>query len=287
MVIQPLKYYNIERVHIISYVKPVKDTKNKAMTYRTQFYEAVRNAVISKIGKMEGVELIPHTEKKTFNFEDMMQTVYSIIKEEQERGAIVYVNLSSGTKEYTAAAAIASMMHRNVNIFTLGGKADALTVKKYETMMETITYNKEIVGRFYEYHDPYELTTFSLSPPPMRLLRALKVFSDIEMNKRSNTEVIRRLIWAGLWKPTVDGQNDIEDTSVAIESENTGKIRSEKYKMLQRKEAVQYQRNFIDKWKELGWIYKDPETTGTKYGLTADGEMNIRVFCSDIDKPEE
>ncbi len=287
MVTQPLKYYNIERVHLISFVKPVKDQKNKPMVYRTKFYEDVRDTVMSNIEKM-GIELVPHTEMRTYNFEEMMQTVYSIITDEQNKGAIVYVNLSSGTKEFSAAAAIASMMHRDVNIFTVGGKAEALTMTKYETMMESIKHDGEIVGKFYDYHDPYEVTSFSLTPPPMRLLRALKVFSDIDMSKRSNTAVIEELVRQGLWKSPGEGKDRFEGTSIAIKLASNGKrITDPQYKILQRKEAVQYQRNFIDKWKEYGWIYKDPDTTGTKYDLTTDGMMNLKVFCPEQEPSSE
>jgi len=287
MVTQPLTYYNIERVHIISFVKPVKDKSNKPMMYRTKFYEDVRDTVLKKIKDMK-IEIVSHTEMRTYNFEEMMQTVYSIITEEQDKGSMVYVNLSSGTKEFSAAAAIASMMHRNVNIFTVGGMADALTMTRYDEMMKSITHDNEIVGRFYKYHDPYEVTSFSLTPPPMRLLRALKVFSDIEMNRRSNTAVIEELIDQGLWKAPGEGQDRYKGTSVAKKRAANGKrITDPEYKMLQRKEAVQYQRNFIDKWKELGWIYKDPDTTGTKYDLTSDGRMNLKVFCPDQESADE
>ncbi len=283
IITQAVDYYNIERLHLISFVKEPTDDENKAMAYRAKFYRKVHKAVINELD--DDIEVIEHNDSETYLFDKMMESVYSIIEEEQRKGSIIFVNLSSGSKEFCAAAAIASMMHDDIHIFTMGGRSDALTMTKYDKMMDSITHDGKLTGRYYEYHDPYPLNGFRLNTPSINLVKALKVFSMIPLQKRSNTNVIRNLIIQGIWNPSES--DDIGDRMMDTTAEYEGllgketKYKDPHYKELARKEAVQYQRKYIDKWKSLGWILKDPGTTGFKYKVTDEGLMNIRVFCPD------
>ena len=114
------------------------------------------------------------------------------------------------------------------------------------------------------------------------LLKALKVFVSIQVGRRSNVNVIRKLINYGLWRFALDEGGT--GTSVEFEDGDGRFIEGkdyEKYLKRQKKEAVLYQRGYIEKWKKLGWIEKS-SINGKRYELTETGKRYVEIFCSDV-----
>lgn len=102
LVASPLITERADHVHLIHYAKEGKDEQGKK---REEYYRRFYGAVEKRL-KDSGIGFEEHGERPTFVFSEMMGTVYGILTEEEELGNNVYVNLSSGTAEYIAAASI-------------------------------------------------------------------------------------------------------------------------------------------------------------------------------------
>lgn len=277
MVTHPVKDLRIDRIHLISYAKS-PDSQQSGSCERFRYYSTIRDETIETLKKLK-VEIIAHTDRPTYKFDSMMELIFEIIEKEIGNESKIYVNISSGTGEYSAAAAISSMMHDNVQIFSMGGKSDCITAGTYDSILQNKMHNGQLVGSYYDYHEPYPVRSLPLNKPDIQAIKSLKLFSKIPVKKRTNTIVIRNLIKHGLWEP--ETQIDIDKTSWGIELKCNLNIREcnsdANYSKFKKKEAVQYQRKFIDKWLKNNLIQKE----GNKYVLTDGGEFYIKVFCSD------
>ncbi len=274
-VTDPAVKLRIDRVHLINYVKKA-EPGDEDRAKREELYDAVYHENVSFFTK-NGVEVCPHRDVKVFNFDACFRAVYEILIREHEKNSAVYVNIGSGPPEYAAAAAIASMMVDNVELFTVGTKADGFT-----TPMErkSLTHEGKLVGTAFKVSEPIQIDKFPLDTPNLFLLRALSVFKKVPEKDRSNVKVIRELIKAHLWKFTISEKNCAIGTSVEYESADGKLIDNSKkktYEDRQRKEAVQYQRSYIENWKEQNLIEKS-EISGKRYRITKKGERYLNIF---------
>ena len=281
MVTRPVEDLRIDRIHLISYAKS-PDEHQSGSVERFNYYSTINKKTVETLNNLD-VEVIAHIDKPTYKFDSMMELIFEIIEEEINNESKIYVNISSGTGEYSAAAAISSMMHENVQIFSMGGKSDCVTAGTYESILQNKMHNGQLVGSYYDYHKPYPVRSLPLDKPNIQNIKSLKLFSKIPVKKRTNTNVIRNLIKQGLWEPGT--QINLDETSWGIEVKcnlNTRECKNNtNYSKFKKKEAVQYQRKFIDQWLKNNLIQKD----GNKYILTDGGEFYIKVFCSDSQYP--
>ena len=274
-VTDPANNLRIDRVHLINYVRKA-DPGDEDRARREELYEAVYQENVSFFTE-KGIEVCPHRDVQVFNFDACFRAVYEILVREHEMNSAVYVNIGSGPPEYAAAAAIASMMVDDVELFTVGTKADGFT-----TPMDrrSLTHEGKLVGTAFKVSDPIQIDKFPLDTPDLYLLRALAVFKTVPEKDRSNVRVIRELIKSRLWKFTSSGEDSAIGTSVEFEGADGKRIPgSDKgyYGALQRKEAVQYQRSYIEVWKEQGWIERS-EISGKRYRVSKKGERYLSIF---------
>ena len=115
---EPVKFYESNRVHIIHYVKDPHDPKSRVYV---DFYEQVCKLI--EVDGSRTVEIVEHNEKVN-DFTIMLRTVLNIIREEKDcsEDCDIYVNISSGSSEYAAASAIASMMNPGTIPFSVSTK---------------------------------------------------------------------------------------------------------------------------------------------------------------------
>ena len=93
-VVSPIVHYEASRVHLIHYVK--------SDDIYQEFYDEVCARISEEIPRCEIVE---HN-AEVFDFAKMMNVVSRIMEDEIERAEIrpdIYVNVSAGTSEYSAA----------------------------------------------------------------------------------------------------------------------------------------------------------------------------------------
>ena len=278
MIVEPALFYRVNRIHLLNYVK--EDDESEAGQKRAQLYREIRDTVCRRLDD-SGVEVVMHDELPTYIFSNMMKEVYSILQDERSRDSIVYVNISGGTYEYAAAASIAAMMTEGVKLFNVGARN---SIESAEDLRRMLTKDGNLVGTTDSVYDPFGIQGCRIESPDIRRLEALRIFAGVELRKRSNTEVIRRLIIEGVWNwpPAEDESERIRGTSMELFDISRNEPRrsmGEKYRRLSNSEKVRYQKDFIDRWKANGWIEQVEGSRSRKYDLTEEGRMQLRMFC--------
>lgn len=281
---KPAEMLNIDHVHIMNRIIR-KEEDSDIYRKREDIYKLALNEVERRLNEA-GITYEVHDED-TMKFEVIMPALYEIMRGETENESDVYMNISGSTPEFAAAASIVAMMFKdNCKLFSVGiskHNKDLDELKDFYTDQET----QRLIGRAKDVKGPFIIHGFDIDKPDERLLQQLKIFSAIPIEKRSNSNVIRSLIYAGLWKPSKyyrNGVSYIEGTSVQYEesANNEDELKDNvAYKKKKASEAVIYQRSFINKWKEEGWIYNEPKSTGNKYELTEKAIDYLNLFCSD------
>jgi len=284
MIVQPAKYYNIDKIHLINYVK--KSDNDYVKINRSKIYEEIYAQVHNELTEL-GIKIEKHEESETYIFNKMMQETYKILFEETQKDSIIYVNISGGTNEYAAAAAISSMMFREIKLFNVGSRPDKKTIEDYDERIKALKdKDGKLVGTTMEIYDPFRIDTFPMNPPDDMLLKSLKIFSMIPPKMRSKTHVIRNLILQGLWVTCVDCldyDSLVEGTSVKFEKKDSiwlERSYNAEYHKLQNKEGVQYHKRYVEKWLKNGWI-RNNQSHNKKYILTDAGKTYLDIFCSD------
>ena len=257
----PIEHYRATKVHLIRYMR---DSDELGEIYR-EFYDYVRK-VCEAFPLKPGIK--EHDGGKDFT--SMLRTVLSIIR--KERGADpecdIYVNISAGSPEYIAAAAIASMTDTQSSAqgktipFSVPVHTNGYMVKNDE--IRTIYFeNGTPVGIAKNVKDPEEIPTYRIEMPQEYLVRALRVLHEKEEKKqpRSNKEMIAAL----------KGSGDMEIINELNVTDTTDKSNDKK----KNSERVYYQRKFIDKWVSKEWVRKTSRKT---YTVTDQGKTILKTF---------
>jgi len=250
-VLDPIKYYDATRAHLIYYSHAPNEEKGKM--YR-EFLERVKLLVERDLPK---AEVFLH-ENNVFDFQIMIKTVLELIASERATypGSDIYVNISAGTPEYTAAAAIASMMVSNVTPFSV-------TTSEYtvgdEKLKEAYYSEGEPVGLTKNIGEIIPIQRFEIVPPDKILVCALRTYSNmLSSGEGSASKMISALSKNDLWRR--DKSKDKNNSKEEVENSN----------------KVFFQRNYKDKWIENGWIKKDYLTK--KYKITDEGKTILDTF---------
>jgi hypothetical protein len=261
-IVEPVKHYQATHVHLIWYTR---DPEGESGRIYRKFYESVYGACkdLPLVDRVEGYN------RRVSDFTVMLSTVLEIIRKERDEDPLcdIYVNISAGTSEYAAAAAIASMMSSQSAGATV---PFSVATKKYTVPAEMIQEiyfdkdDKEIpIGLAKEVYDPIRMPCYHIEMPERHLVLALRKFHDRKKAKQSvtNTKMISELENdEGIWfhRDTYEGKRNKDSDRE------------------RRSKTVYYQRNFVDKWKEKGWIQKDELTK--KYVVTELGETILNTF---------
>jgi len=279
---KPAEVMNVDFVYVMNFIR-----KSEEYHERETIYHEALDATINRLNRAE-IPFKIYNEKNTLKFEDMITSLYEILIQESKEGSYVFINISGSTPEFAAASSIISMMFKeHCQLFSVGIDNEHRTID-LDSLRKTLIDGEtgEFVGSTKSIKGPYMVNGFEIEKPNERFLKQLKLFSSIPLGLRTNSNVIRNLIYHKLWKPSrfYDGnESPFKDTSVEFE-EKYGRIKNisdPEYKKKKASESVIYQKSFINKWEEGGWIYKNREITGNKYALTEKAEEYLRRFCSD------
>ena len=255
-VVEPALYYEVNKVHIIHYVKDPASESGKV-------YDSFCNRVKELLENESPlpIEIVDHNERVS-DFSTMLRTVLSIIQEENssEGGCEIYVNISAGSPEYAAASAIASMMVPGTIPFSVGSKEYTVPT---ERIPEVYYLDGKPVGLTKSTYDPRTLPSYVIEMPEEHLVRGLRILSQRNDAGDSVTsgKMVAALKEAGLW------YRDTESRGKDIKSNQ------------RQTEAVYYQRDFISKWVKFGWAEKDERRS--RYVLTDEGRNIIGTFYTD------
>ena len=255
-VVEPALYYEINKAHIIHYVKDPDSESGK-------IYDSFRRRVCERLESESPreVEIVEHNERVS-DFSVMLRTVLSIIQMENsgEEGCEIYVNISSGSPEYAAAATVASMMVPGTIPFSVNTKEYTVSTDR---IRDVYFVDDQPVGMTKTTYPPRTMPIYAINIPEEHLVRGLRILGHRNEAKLSVTSgrMVEALKEAGLWYRDTEG----DDPDRKANQRQT--------------EAVYYQRDFISKWLKNGWIVKDD--LRNRYVLTESGTTVIGTFYTD------
>ncbi len=255
-VVEPALYYEINKAHIIHYVKD--PTSENGMIYDS-FCQRVCEMLREESPRE--VEVVIHNERVS-DFSAMLRTVLSIIQSENagEEGCEIYVNVSAGSPEYSSAATVASMMVPGTIPFSVGTQEYTVPT---ERIKDVYFVDGQPGGLTKSTYPPRTMPIYAISIPEEHLVRGLRILHERNSARMSVTSgrMVQALKDAGLWyRDTESGDPDRKSTQ-------------------RQTEAVYYQRDFITKWVRNGWVRKDD--LRNKYVLTDDGVNVVNTFYLD------
>ena len=242
-VIDPAIFHDVGKIHIIHYTRDESENS----IYSEFYFE-----VCASLHDWGNVEIVEHKEK-VYDFPTMLALVHRIL--EQESKNKVYVNISSGTSEYAAAAMVASLMHPNAVPFTVGTKE--YTVPR-EDLKDLYYVDGKPVGLTKSVYDPKNIPTFDLSPPDRDLLLCLDIMDRRNREDLPGTSsyIINELKAKGIWKYKGNKGRDLTDE--------------------RQKELMYYKRHFTARLIEAGWV--EDRGMNRRYILTDKGSTILNVF---------
>ena len=237
---EPVEHYETSIVHLLHYVR---DKNSQSGKIYQQFYDEVSNQI-----ETMNYTIIEHNSNVN-SFPDMMRILTDILYKENNSEPLpdIFVNISAGSSEYVAAATIVSMMFPNAVPFSV-------RTKKYTVNVEEISRlyfkNNHPIGLTEEIYPPVIMPKISIPRPDERLVKALRVY--VKSDQRAKT-VISQLKETKLW------------------------IReSDKSTNAQKYDSVYYHRDFVDRWIEYGWVFKDAYLN--RYNLTDEGRRILNTY---------
>jgi len=270
-VVKPVIEYEATRVHLIHYAD-----KERGKIYQ-EFYDEVYNQIKEysdirkqyekQSGKQSGkeIEIIEHADFKTSDFQKMLMTVLFILRAEKamNKESEIYVNISSGTAEYIAAAMVAAMMVEGVKPFRIG--TEKYTTNDEKLLRELYIPDGKPLGLTEIASTPRELPAYKIVCPDERLVKGLKKFKEIG-STMSTARFVDALVEEGeIW---------IDRVYDKINTHRTSKRQSN---------LMKYRRNFLSRWEEEKWVAQ--KEYSKKYKITEEGQWVIDTFyVDDINK---
>lgn len=245
-VAEPVRFYQCDKVHILHYTKEDAPRKN---VYR-EFYDETCRLIRENNG--DSIVIEEHNGSLS-NFQRVLSSVLSIIEGEQAIGPCdIFVNISAGSPEYSAAAAVASMMSENVIPFSVNSKE--YSISSEDDIRRAYYIDDRPVGLTVSTYDPRVMSKYTIDKPPEHLVRGLRILNDLNENKAKSksSNIVPLLKERGLW------------------------YRDETDSDKKQSDAVNFHRDFVSKWVDRGWVMKDG--LRKRYVLTDEGRNIISTF---------
>ena len=264
MITDPIEHYDATRAYLVHYSKNDDEVYSTCFNRVLDILEDSFNTTIFDYGELEddhysgsiGAEIkkqknltvIDVNGEKVYKFQEMLKVLFSIIRKERSVSDKnpIYVNISAGTSEFSAAALVASMMFDNIEAFSVGTKK--YTIEGLEPFKDETT--NEFIGLSRSVYPPRTINGFKVSFPEENDILALRLYSEEDFP--SARKMIIALKEKGLW-----GKED-------------GNLPNEK---------MRFQRQFIDNWMDSGLIEREGRG---KYSLTPHGRFSIDTYYVDI-----
>lgn len=254
-IVSPVVHYEASRIHILN-------TTTGDDVY-SDFYEEVCRQISERSPK---TIIVPHSSMyvpgkgyegfTVFDFQSLMNKMLCIIEDERrscEDPPQIFVNISAGTSEYSAASLIASMMNPDI------AKPFTVSAKEYTVpagMIRDVYYRDgRPVGQTLVAKEPQSIMSYQIDKPDEDRVLALSILKEqISLDDTCAGTMMGRLRDAGI----IEG----------YETKHNG--------MPVQKDIMKYQRNFVDLWLRDGWIEK---VSKRKTRITPEGEVILSVFA--------
>ena len=177
-IVDPIKKFKADRVFLL--FMPGKKV------YEDFYHEVIR--------QLEGLKILyTPVEMEILDFPSVMKELIRIVRQEHSKGNHVSVNISSGSRIFSAAALITCMQE--------GATPFDVHTKKYWIEEEAYYKSKNRpIGLSEEVGDPIFIPRFKIHPPKGKLLLGLLAWKEISLTKRKvhQTKVIEAMAQKGL-----------------------------------------------------------------------------------------
>ena len=250
-VVEPVKFYEATRVHIISHLNPDGNNPDD------KFFSAFLNEAKRQIKEYNATEVIVNY-ANILDYQDMLRTIIGIVAEENTRddASILYVNISSGTPEYIAGAMLAATQNSDLIAFSVRSEAWSMGL---DQTMDAYTVDGRPTGRTSEVSEPTMVMTFGPEVPNDRHVACLEVFRTQEADNRhlNFNEIIEALKEKGIWDYSPEVKKTRTDDS--------------------QKERMFLRRNYISPLLDRGWVVEN-RYKRNKFDLTTKGEAIVEIY---------
>jgi hypothetical protein len=245
----PAVYYETDVLHLIYH---------RGTDARAALYDSLVDEIRRRISERRDTEIVLHDET-VYRYNVMLRTVNDIIRsirDEYGEFADIFVNISSGTPEYIAAAMCACMMNRGAVPFTVSVKEHTIPPEEY---MRMTSVDGRIVGDAKSVNTPKMVETFAIDRPDEDLVRYLSFFSRLGDRPCTPSTLVDLLSSAEVWIYTPS------------RTSNPGRNSA----------WVACKRAVIDPLVAKGWLR--PGRTKNRWQVTPTGRMVLDVFCDEDD----
>ncbi|MBE6518257.1 MAG: hypothetical protein E7Z70_01765 [Thermoplasmata archaeon] len=251
MVVEPALYYQADTVHLIHFDRNHRDDSSKIYI---DFFKEARRQLYDR----SEAEVEEHN-ANVYDFHTMMRTILEIIAEDRRRtGGImdVYVNISSGTTEYSAAAMLVCMQNKSLTAFTV--RTDVYTLGR-DRIMELLYKDGKPLGFSTKVEEPRMVVTFDPDKQDAQLVACLGVLKQEQSRKRNvyASDIINGLKIIGAWNYEPDRKR--------------GRTSDEQ------KELMHLKRAYLEPMMKKGWIVKNELMKG-RWDITPEGEAIIDIY---------
>ena len=245
----PAVYYETDVLHLIYH---------RGTDARATLYDSLVDEIRRRISEKRDTEIVLHDET-VYRYNVMLRTVNDIIRsirDEYGEFADIFVNISSGTPEYIAAAMCACMMNQGAVPFTVSVKEHTIPPEEY---MRMTSVDGRIVGDAKSVNTPKMVETFAIDRPDEDLVRYLSFFSRLGDRPCTPSTLVDLLSSAEVWIYTPS------------RTSNPGRNSA----------WVACKRAVIDPLVAKGWLR--PGRTKNRWQVTPTGRMVLDVFCDEDD----
>ena len=249
--VEPVLHYQADRVHLIHYSK---DHRDGGGYLYSQFFEEARKQVESRTV----AEIVEHN-AKVYDYHVMMRTLLEILSYERSRtGGLmdIYVNISSGSTEYSAAAMLVCMQNKGLTAFTVRTRKYMLPL---DAIKEYMFKDGEPIGFSESVEEPEMVVTFDPDKQDAELVACLGILKDVKAKKRNVyfSDLIEELKVQGIWRYVPDNKR----TRTTDEQ----------------KERMYFKRTYLEPMIKKGWV-KESDVVKERWEITPEGEAIIDVY---------
>jgi len=244
-VVEPAVFYGAETLHLL-----VDDTDNGLSDIYKEFLEETRRQLKERL---PGTYVSLH-EMDTSDYHRVLRELLTIARGLDEDD--VYVNISSGTPEYSAAAMLLCMQNSSFTAFTVRAKPSSLDPGSVRELMYC---DGRPVGLMREVGTPRRVATFDPERQDTELVEAMAVIAECYQDRSYVTydDIIEGLMVKGIWRYVPDTRRGRTDDS--------------------QKRRMFFRRTYIDPMVEKGWLVLDPYAR-RRFIVTAKGQAVIDVY---------
>lgn len=255
IVVEPAIFYEADRIHLIHYSKNHRGSGG-------HMYQEFYKEAVEQIENRAHAEVVEH-DANVYDYHVMMRTLLEIISYERKRtGGImdVYVNISSGSTEYSAAAMLICMQNKGLTAFTVRTKEYMLD---NDSVKKLLYRDGKPVGFSSSVEDPEMVVTFDPDRQDSELVACLGILKEIKSRKRNIyfEDIINGLKIEGIWNYIPDSKR--------------GRTTPEQ------KERMYFKRTYLEPMMKKGWVVEN-DVVKDRWEITPEGEAIIDIYY-DID----